>query len=252
MDGKQLGQILREIRWRLLSLRELGFEVWLAHSGKAKVLETSKEKVMTHQSSTSNNKEKQLAALAMEVEACRKCELGALRTKSVFGVGNPDADLVFIGEAPGANEDATGIPFVGAAGNLLTQELDKNGISRDEVYICNILKCRPPGNRDPLPHEIEACEPYLLRQLDTLKPKMLCGLGRFAVMTLLGRPISIMKIRGTWQSYHGIPLFVCLHPAAALHQPKNLALFQADIATLAQAYHRRFMESPAVSTESLI
>jgi DNA polymerase len=178
------------------------------------------------------------AALRAEVEACRKCSLGYQRKNAVFGVGNPKARLVFIGEAPGATEDEQGKPFVGAAGNLLTHELKKHGVERDEVFICNILKCRPPNNRDPLPEEIAACEPYLLEQLRLIGPQMLCGLGRFAVMTLLKREITITKIRGTWQRYEGLPLFVCLHPAAVLHQPKNRPLFEADIKTLCEAYRR--------------
>ncbi|MBX7244830.1 MAG: uracil-DNA glycosylase [Candidatus Sumerlaeaceae bacterium] len=181
----------------------------------------------------------EFAALAQRVDACRKCALGATRTNAVFGVGDPNADLVFIGEAPGANEDASGVPFVGNAGNLLTRELAKNGVSRDEVFICNILKCRPPNNRDPLPEEIMACEPHLLEQLKLLKPKFLCGLGRHAIQTLLKHEVKIMKIRGQWETYNNLPLFVCLHPAAVLHQPQNRALFEADIAALAKAYHGR-------------
>lgn len=233
-----MDNIFTDIRRRLEWLKELGFNVWLEKNRPP--------------DSGSNAKENELMRLAKEVAACRKCRLGSLRKTAVFGTGNPNADLVFIGEAPGATEDETGLPFVGAAGNLLTQELAKHGISREEVFICNILKCRPPNNRDPLPDEIAACEPYLLRQLDILSPKLLCGLGRFAVMTLLKRPISIMKIRGTWQSYHGIPLFVCLHPAAVLHQPQNRQLFVADIATLAEAYRQRFERLPEVNESSFI
>lgn len=232
-----MDNIFTDIRRRLEWLKELGFNVWLEKN---------------HPPDAGGAKETELRSLAEEVSACRKCRLGSLRKNPVFGTGNANADLVFIGEAPGATEDETGLPFVGAAGNLLTQELAKHGISRDEVFICNILKCRPPNNRDPLPDEIAACEPYLLRQLDILSPKLLCGLGRFAVMTLLKRPISIMKIRGTWQSYHGIPLFVCLHPAAVLHQPQNRQLFVADIATLAEAYRQRFERLPEVNKSSLI
>lgn len=232
-----MDNIFTDIRRRLEWLKEIGFNVWLEKN---------------HPPNGGNAKETELRSLAEEVSACRKCRLGSLRKNPVFGTGNPNADLVFIGEAPGATEDETGLPFVGAAGNLLTQELAKHGISRDEVFICNILKCRPPNNRDPLPDEIAACEPYLLRQLDILSPKLLCGLGRFAVMTLLKRPISIMKIRGTWQSYHGIPLFVCLHPAAVLHQPQNRQLFVADIATLAEAYRQRFERLPEVNESSFI
>ena len=138
----------------------------------------------------------EIAALRAEVNDCRKCVLGSSRKNAVFGDGNLDADLVFIGEAPGATEDEKGLPFVGASGNLLTRELEKNGIKRAEVFICNVLKCRPPDNRDPLPEEIAACEPHLLRQLELIRPKMLCALGRFALGTLLKRPVGIMKMRG--------------------------------------------------------
>jgi uracil-DNA glycosylase len=167
---------------------------------------------------------------------CMKCGLGATRTNAVCGVGSVNADLMFIGEAPGAVEDEKGLPFVGPAGRVLTEELNKNGITRDEVYITNIIKCRPPGNRDPQPDEIAACEPFLLKQIDVIKPGMLCVLGRHAAATLLKRPIGIMKLRGTWDSYHGVPLFICLHPSATLHSPANRPLFNGDIATLAQRY----------------
>lgn len=176
-------------------------------------------------------------ALRAAVSACRKCALGELRKNAVFGAGNPNARLVFIGEAPGATEDETGIPFVGQAGNQLTKELAKHGIAREDVFICNILKCRPPANRDPSPEEILACEPHLLEQLRLIKPRMVCGLGRYAVATLLKRPIPIMKVRGTWERYNDIPLFICLHPAAILHQPQNRPLFEADIKALAEVYH---------------
>jgi DNA polymerase len=247
--------LITEIRRRLESLRALGFQVWLPPSPeqpseKSEKGNSPREGGMTD--TETQRRVSELQELAAEVAACRRCVLGSKRKNPVFGVGSPNADLVFIGEAPGATEDETGLPFVGAAGNLLTQELAKHGISRDEVYICNILKCRPPGNRDPLPDEIQACEPYLLRQLDILKPKMLCGLGRFAVMTLLRQPIGIMKIRGTWQSYHGIPLFVSLHPAAVLHRQQNRSLFEADMATLAQAYHQRWERLPVPVGDSLL
>lgn len=178
-----------------------------------------------------------MSRLAQVVAACRKCEIGHTRKNSVFGVGNPAAALVFVGEAPGAREDETGKPFVGPAGNLLTQELARHGVTRDEVFICNVLKCHPPNDRDPVADEIIACESYLLQQLDIIQPKMLCALGRFAAATLLKCPIFIMKLRGSWQSYGGRPLFMCLHPAAVLHSPANRSLFSSDIEALARAYH---------------
>ena len=180
-----------------------------------------------------------LRLLAARVDACRACPLGEQRGMSVFGAGNPDADLVFIGEAPGAREDKTGIPFTGAAGNLLMDALGRNGIVREEVFICNILKCRPPENRDPKPAEIAACTPFLLEQFELLKPRMLCSLGRVAAGWLLGGPIKIMERHGTWESYAGLPLFICLHPAAVLHSGKNRSVFESDVAALAEVYHGR-------------
>jgi uracil-DNA glycosylase len=250
-DEKDI-QALRDARAYLRWLQRSGFEVFRSDlQGQAKESEmartpdtpknTTSGQAGTESTATAPNAEKsaQFATLSKTVSACRKCGLGAQRKNAVFGVGNPNADLVFIGEAPGAVEDDTGKPFVGPAGRVLTEELAKNGISRDEVFICNIIKCRPPGNRDPLPEEISACEPYLLEQLEIIKPRMLCGLGRYAVGTLLKHPISIMKIRGTWERYHDLPLFVCLHPSAVLHQPNNRPLFNGDIVTLAKAYHAR-------------
>lgn len=172
------------------------------------------------------------------IVACRRCGLGFTRRNAVCGVGNLNADLMFIGEAPGAVEDEKGLPFVGPAGRVLTEELQRNGVSRDEVYITNIIKCRPPNNRDPQPDEIASCEPFLLQQIDLIKPRMLCALGRHAAATLLKRPIGIMRLRGTWETYHNVPLFICLHPSATLHSPANRPLFNGDIATLVRKYEQ--------------
>jgi DNA polymerase len=147
-------------------------------------------------------------------------------------VGNPNARLVFIGEAPGAKEDQSGVPFVGPAGQLLTTALQAAGMSRDEVFIANVLKCRPPNNRDPEPAEIAACRPFLHRQIDAINPPFLAALGRISAGLLLGRPVAIMRERGTWVEYHGRPLFLSLHPSAVLHNPNNKSLFLEDIAAL--------------------
>lgn len=176
--------------------------------------------------------------VAARIRSCTRCILARTRTNAVVGVGDLQADLMFIGEAPGQKEDERGEPFVGPAGKVLTDELAKNGITRQEVYIANIIKCRPPGNRDPQPDEIASCEPYLLEQIDTIRPKMLCALGRYAAATLLKRVVAIMRERGTWDKYHGIPLFICLHPSATLHSPANRPLFNGDIARLAEAYRK--------------
>ncbi len=160
-----------------------------------------------------------LQALAAEVAVCSLCKLHAGRTQTVFGVGSPDADLVFIGEAPGRDEDLQGEPFVGRAGRLLTEILEAIGFRRDEVYICNILKCRPPQNRDPEREEVESCEPYLKRQLQILAPKVICCLGRVAAQTLLGTRATLTAMRESVHFYEGIPVLVTYHPAALLRNP---------------------------------
>jgi uracil-DNA glycosylase len=151
--------------------------------------------------------------------SCMKCPLGSTRIKFVFGVGNPNADIVFVGEAPGADEDAQGEPFVGRAGQLLNKILEAIQFKRDEVYICNILKCRPPNNREPQPDEIEQCEPYLWKQLELLKPKIIVCLGRVAGQTLLRTTQSLGDLRGKVHTYRGIKLVVTYHPAALLRNP---------------------------------
>ena len=154
-----------------------------------------------------------------QICTCRKCPLGETRNSFVFGVGNPQADVVLIGEAPGAEEDKQGFPFVGRAGQLLDKILEAIGWSRDDVYICNILKCRPPNNRDPLSSEVELCEPYLHRQLEIIRPKAILALGRISAQTLLRTNDSLTKLRASVHRYHGIPLMVTYHPAALLRNP---------------------------------
>ncbi len=150
---------------------------------------------------------------------CQRCKLAPKRTNLVWGVGNPQAALVFVGEAPGADEDLKGEPFVGAAGQLLTKMIEAMGFARDDVYICNILKCRPPGNRNPEPDEVAACEPFLKRQLAALDPKMIVCLGKFAAQCLLRSDAPISRMRGQWKSYEGIPLMPTFHPAYLLRNP---------------------------------
>jgi uracil-DNA glycosylase family 4 len=150
---------------------------------------------------------------------CLKCPLGNTRTKFVFGVGNPNADVVVIGEAPGADEDAQGEPFVGRAGQLMNKILEAIQFKRDDVYICNILKCRPPNNRDPLAEEIDFCEPYLWKQLEIIKPKMILCLGRIAGQSLLKTNDTLSALRGKFFDYRGIKLMVTYHPAALLRNP---------------------------------
>lgn len=158
----------------------------------------------------------ELELVRQELGECRRCRLGTGRTNLVFGVGNPLARLVFVGEAPGAEEDQQGIPFVGEAGQLLTKIIGAMGFRRDEVYICNVLKCRPPQNRNPQPDEIEKCHPFLLRQLRAIEPEVIVALGTFAAQTLLRTKEPISKLRGVFHDYHGISLMPTFHPAYLL------------------------------------
>ena len=157
--------------------------------------------------------------LNSQICECLKCPLGKTRTNFVFGVGNPNADIVVVGEAPGADEDAQGEPFVGRAGQLLNKILEAIQFKREEVYICNILKCRPPNNREPLPEEIELCEPYLWKQMEIIKPKMILCLGRIAGQSLLKTNDTLGALRGKFFDYRGIKLMVTYHPAALLRNP---------------------------------
>ncbi|MFQ5443351.1 MAG: uracil-DNA glycosylase family protein [Nitrospinales bacterium] len=166
----------------------------------------------------SKNSTAKLALVREELGDCTRCKLSQGRNKIVFGSGNPEADLVFIGEGPGADEDAQGLPFVGRAGKKLTEIIEKGmGLSREkDTYICNIVKCRPPGNRDPERDEIEACNPFLIKQLQAIQPKVIVALGKPAASTLLGRNVPITKERGTWHEYQGIKLMLTFHPAYLL------------------------------------
>ena len=157
--------------------------------------------------------------IAAEVEECTRCPLYKTATRGVPGSGNPKADFMCVGEAPGANEDEQGVPFVGAAGQLLTKILAAVNLSRDEVFITNVVKHRPPGNRNPAEDEIQACTPYLIRQLELIQPKVILALGTFAAQTLLNSKTPIGKLRGEVHRYHGIPVVVTYHPAALLRNP---------------------------------
>ncbi|AKQ65597.1 Uracil-DNA glycosylase, family 4 [Myxococcus hansupus] len=150
---------------------------------------------------------------------CRRCKLCTGRKNLVFGSGNPRAELVFVGEGPGENEDLQGVPFVGAAGELLTKMIGAMGYRRDDVYICNVVKCRPPGNRNPEPEEIAACEPFLRAQLAAIQPKVVVALGKFAAQTLLRDSTAITRLRGNWRTYEGIQLMPTFHPAYLLRSP---------------------------------
>lgn len=178
-----------------------------------------------------------LAALRTECESCQRCALGTTRTNLVFGTGSPDARLMFVGEAPGEREDATGIPFVGAAGHLLDRFLFAVGISREEVYIANILKCRPPHNRDPLPEEEDACIEHLRAQVRILRPAILVCLGRIAAQRLIKPDFRITQEHGVWFSRGDFQMCAVYHPSALLRDPSKREAMLEDMEEIAERYH---------------
>ncbi len=177
-----------------------------------------------------------LAKIRADLGDCRRCKLSASRKNIVFGEGNPSARLVFVGEGPGFEEDQSGKPFVGAAGRLLTRIIEAIKLTRDQVYICNIIKCRPPGNRNPQPDEIQACFPFLKRQLEAIQPDFICALGKFASQTLLGSEQAISKLRGRFHDYHGIKVLPTYHPAYLLRNPDRKRDVWEDMKMLMQEY----------------
>jgi uracil-DNA glycosylase len=184
----------------------------------------------------------ELVTFAEVVSGCTKCPLAGGRTQVVFGSGDANADLMFVGEAPGFHEDKQGIPFVGAAGKLLDQLLAGIGLTRAGVYVANVLKCRPPGNRDPQPEEIEACESHLWRQVELIQPKVLATLGNFATKLLSGRPTGITRVHGQEQETtlggRRVLLYPIYHPAAALYTPRMLEVLKSDFERLPELLGR--------------
>ena len=179
---------------------------------------------------TALEKTADLDALREFIGDCQRCKLAPRRTNLVFGVGDPHAELMFAGEAPGADEDARGEPFVGRAGQLLTDIIERGmGMTREQVYICNVIKCRPPDNRNPEPDEVASCEPFLFRQIDLVRPKVIVGLGSFAVQALLKVKTPISKLRGTWHEVRGVRMMPTFHPAYLLRNPADKRLVWADI-----------------------
>jgi DNA polymerase len=171
-----------------------------------------------------------LEDLRADIGDCQRCKLAPCRTNLVFGVGNPKARIAFVGEAPGGDEDRKGEPFVGRAGQLLTEIITKGmRLRREDVYICNVIKCRPPGNRNPEPDEVAACEPFLVRQLAIIGPEVIVALGKFAAQTLLRSKTPITQLRGRWFDYHGIMLMPTFHPAYLLRNPGDKRLVWEDI-----------------------
>ncbi len=194
-------------------LKELGFEWFLMEK------EGQKAKIPYQE-----NKIEELEKIKERVFECKKCRLWEGKKNYVFGEGNPNAEIIFVGEAPGAEEDSQGRPFVGEAGQLLTRIISAMGFRREEVYIGNIIKCRPPGNRTPLKEEIEACKNYIFEQIEIIKPKIIITLGSTPLITLYGKNIPITKVRGKWFEWRGIPVMPTFHPAYLVRNPQSKEL----------------------------
>jgi len=205
---------------------------------------------------TTQERREALKAVFQEARACTRCpQLAATRTTVVFGSGNADADLMFVGEAPGRNEDEQGLPFVGQAGKLLDKLLGEIGMAREDVFICNVLKCRPPGNRDPHPAEIENCQDYLQRQVDLIEPRVICTLGNFATKLLRADPTGITRLHGREEvrviGRRAVRLYPLFHPAAALYTPANVEVLRRDFARIPELLAADPPQQPRAQAEEL-
>lgn len=224
------GDIARQLTQHMDSLRAAGIEYVPNTSMPAPTISLP---TITPVATDADDRKKQLAELAKQVAACTRCkQLASTRTQTVFGVGPLDPELCFVGEAPGADEDRLGEPFVGPAGQLLTRIIVASGLKREEVFICNILRCRPPGNRQPQPEEAEHCREWLEKTLDVVRPKFLCALGGSAATYLLGISSGITKVRGKWFDYRGIPAMCTFHPSYLLRSPEKKKEVWEDMKTL--------------------
>jgi len=196
----------------------------------------------------------ELDVYAAQTAACTRCRLAEGRTQVVFGNGDPNADLMFVGEAPGFHEDKQGVPFVGQAGKLLDQLLVGIGLTREDVFVANVLKCRPPGNRDPMPDEIEACESHLFRQVELIEPKVVATLGNFSTKLLSGKPLGITRVHGQVQQVtlggRSVLLYPLYHPAAALYTPSMLEVLREDFARIPELLGR--VAEPVPEPEPLL
>ena len=212
--------VVKAIRSHLLWWRSFGLKDLALPAGRPAGLARQTETL---------GKPASLEAVRAELGDCRRCRLHTGRQQIVFGTGNPIAKLVFVGEAPGEEEDLQGLPFVGKAGQLLTRMIQAMGLTREEVYITNIIKCRPPQNRNPLPDEIAECRPFLNAQLNILRPKVICALGSFAAQTLLRTQDKISRLRGRFHDCDGIPVMPTYHPAYLLRNPQDKQLVWKDM-----------------------
>ncbi len=229
---KELAETALQVRALLEDLRNLGFDELPLPAIPPQLPACPPDVCGIDRGGAALCRQETLEEIRGELEGCRRCSLCQGRKNIVFGVGSPHARLVFVGEAPGREEDEKGEPFVGEAGRLLDRILFAMGMRREDVYICNVEKCRPPGNRDPKPEEIEACEPYLKRQLAVIRPQVIVALGKFAAQTLLRDQSPISRLRGTWREYQGIALMPTFHPAYLLRNPMGKREVWEDMKTV--------------------
>ena len=226
----ELTMILDSLKGHISWSREQGRPLPFSYRGnKPQIVPIEEEAALSPKPENSFGIMLSLDEVRSELGDCRRCLLGSTRTNLVFGEGNPEAELVFVGEAPGGDEDRLARPFVGKAGQLLTKIIEAMGLKRESVYICNILKCRPPGNRNPEPAEIAACGPFLIRQLQAIAPKAICALGSFAAKTLLENDAPISTLRGRFHSYEGIKVMPTFHPAYLLRNQAAKKLVWEDV-----------------------
>jgi len=228
LDTKTLSLLAQAAKSQMeLGLDELVVNLSRVRKKKKELAKSNAGKVKSYKS---------LAHHEKDINGCMKCQLGAIRTKFVYGVGNADAGIMFIGEAPGRDEDLQGEPFVGRAGQLLDKILAAINFSREDVYIANMLKCRPPNNRDPLPEEMAVCFPYLAEQIRLIKPRIICALGRISGQALLQTGTPLGKLRKQWHDFNGVPFMVTYHPAALLRFPAYKRDVWEDVQMLRDKY----------------
>lgn len=233
---KGVCQAACELKLYLLYLKGLGFDGVPLSEGSLQRLDQPLDQPLNGRGEVPAVES--LEAIREDLGDCRRCKLHQSRKHIVFGDGNPEARLVFVGEGPGHEEDVQGLPFVGRAGQLLTKIINAIDLSREDVYICNIIKCRPPGNRNPERDEIESCLPFLRRQLKSIQPQYICALGTFAAQTLLQTKTPISKLRGTFHPYQGIQLMPTYHPAFLLRNPNKKRDVWEDVQKLQVAYNQ--------------
>ena len=239
--------LLASLKAYLEDLRETGVE-GLPYATAAAV--TDRTRGINEVAAGAAGRPETLEEIRAELGECGRCRLGGTRTNLVFGVGSPAARIVFVGEAPGRDEDLQGEPFVGEAGQILNRIITRMGLKRDDVYICNVLKCRPPGNRNPEPVEIEQCGPFMLRQVKAIAPRVVVALGTFAAHTLLGTKAPISKLRGHFHDYHGIPLMPTFHPSFLLHNKDDKKRFWEVWEDMVQVLQKLDMPVPDVSRQN--